>query len=864
MGLWQVLETDASEQNVANVKGLVTYATGKLILVRETFPDYTMHDRQHAENVVKLAEQLLGPSIGDLTPLEAAVLILVAYFHDIGMVYTPDELDALVEDEDFRNFLDENPTAYVRAHQGDEIPRNVVVQYCRARHADRVAEHLAQLDADVLAWDGIPISEALTTVCQSHMQPLETLRSERFPVAFMGSCDLRMCAILLRLADILDLDDTRSPAAVYDHLRLAEAADQTRMVSNTEWVKHMASRGFRFPPTERTPSFPLPFAASPRRPNVEHAIRKFLDVVEEELRGCRILLDFCDRRWQPLALPGSIDRTDIRGVGYRYGEYRFSLDRQAVLRLFMGDQLYSDPYVFIRELLQNAIDACRLNAYLHDAEASRMEVRVSAWEDGANNFWLRVDDNGAGMDRDIVEKYFLGVGRSYYRSDELEADILRKNKPQRKFVAISRFGIGVLSSFIVGDRIEVSTRRRLPDGKLAPALRLSLDSLDDFFVMQDQPMKPDPFPGRDGEEAGYRKASGTSVAVRIDPTKADVTLENLLETARKSLFFPPVRAFLNDVEQRGNGLHRLDTPLLQSVVRYPVQAKGRQPKPTQGVWATSDVSVIALPLDLTAYSPTPGIRGQLIAVAGEASGSSSFLPAIPAQLRRKLPSDLRRKLDACITGRHVTLSEDEKDETLIVEFRLACVRESLKDLHAWMEDEPDEARRGSDRKAIRNLADLLGGPTSPTSSFRTGNFRDYYHMPVKDIVGDLAGNIAGVDWLGHNGISVSTNMPVETHGIDSMLRLSSSGRVVIFGLVSLFDELRPDVSVSRDKLLGLPFNIRSALHLAIRRAASCYLDSPERGFAASVMRHEVLTRMGLGELTSAQVEADPLITRLNS
>jgi hypothetical protein len=117
MGLWQVLETDASEQNVANVKGLVTYATGKLILVRETFPDYTMHDRQHAENVVKLAEQLLGPSIGDLTPLEAAVLILVAYFHDIGMVYTPDELDALVEDEDFRNFLDENPTAYVRAHQ---------------------------------------------------------------------------------------------------------------------------------------------------------------------------------------------------------------------------------------------------------------------------------------------------------------------------------------------------------------------------------------------------------------------------------------------------------------------------------------------------------------------------------------------------------------------------------------------------------------------------------------------------------------------------------------------------------------------------------------------------------------------------
>ena len=134
-------------------------------------------------------------------------------------------------------------------------------------------------------------------------------------------------------------------------------------------------------------------------------------------------------------------------------------------------------------------------------------------------------------------------------------------------------------------------------------------------------------------------------------------------------------------------------------------------------------------------------------------------------------------------------------------------------------------------------------------------------MPAKDIVGDLAGNIAGADWLGHNGISVSTSTPADTYDIEPRLRLSDSGSMVIFGLVSLFDELRPDVSVSRDKLLGLPFNIRSALHLAIRRAASCYLDSPERGFAASVMRHEVLTRMGLGELTSAQVEADPLISQ---
>ena len=518
MKLWQILESGGGAQNIANVHKLVDYAAGKLILVRETFPDYTMHDRQHAENVIAMVEQLLGPDIGKVAPLEAAMLILAAYYHDIGMVYHPDELAALVEEEDFQDFLDENPSAYLRVHQGDGIRRDVIVEYCRARHADRVSEHLFQIEPDTLAWDGVGIAEALATLCQSHNQDLGALRSERFPTAFLAVCDLRMCAILLRLADILDFDETRSPTAVYDHLRLAGAAEGPGAISNTEWSKHMAARGFRFP-VERTPSYSIMAVASPRQPTIENEIRKFLDVIEEELRGCRILLDFCDPRWRSLALPGQIDRSGIISVGYRYGEYRFLLDRHAVLGLFMGDQLYGDSYAFIRELLQNAVDACRLNVYLHDVDPETMEVRVSAWEDEGGNYWLRVDDTGVGMDQGIVEKYFLGVGRSYYRSDELQADILRKNKPRQDFLAISRFGIGVLSSFIVGDRVEVSTRPRLPGGKLAAPLRLSLNGLDDFFVMQEQPMVPKPFQSRTEPEAGYRKNAGTSIAVRIDPTK---------------------------------------------------------------------------------------------------------------------------------------------------------------------------------------------------------------------------------------------------------------------------------------------------------------------------------------------------------
>jgi hypothetical protein len=860
VGLWEVLRAGGSAQNIAHVEKLSKYAAGKLTLVRDTFPDYTLHDERHAENVIKLVEQLLGPRMDKVTALEAAMLILAAYFHDIGMVYEPDELAALGDDEDFRAFLDENPAAYIRVHEAGDTPPDIVVQYCRARHAKRVSDHLFQFESDELFWDGAGIARQLARLCRSHNEPLDALRSDELSTNFLAECDLRMCAILLRLADILDLDDTRSPAAVYDHLRLAKASAGPRAVSDAEWTKHMASSGFRFPP-ERTPNYLLAFLASPRRPAVENAIRKFLDVVDEELRGCRILLDFCDPRWRSLPLPGSVDRSNITSIGYRYGEYRFSLDRQAVLRLFMGDQLYRDPYVFIRELLQNAVDACRLNVYLHDVPPDSMEVRVSAWEDEAGFYWLRVDDTGVGMDQGIVEKYFLGVGRSYYRSDELQADILRKNKPQHEFVAISRFGIGVLSSFIVGDRIEVSTRRRLPDGTLAAPLRLSLDSLDDFFVMQEQPNHPRPFPGRAGPERGYRKSVGTSVAVRIDPSKSDVALASLLEQAREAFHYPPVRVYLNDAEQPDCRLAQLDVPLLDAPVRCGVAGEplfgARADLP-----AALDVTVAAFALDLTANSPSQAVRGQLIALFAEASGSASLLPALPASVQDRLPEDLARVLENCITGCDVSIAQDNDTGELRLNLYLSCRDSAMRALRAWFRDQagsrsadahPDP---GFPDRSFQDLFSLF--LDDPSSSADDTTVSASYPIDLTNLIGEQAAGRLSRDWLGHNGIRVPVRLETPRLASQPELRLMPRGQGVIFGPLSLSDQLRPDVSVSRDGLRGLSFDIRSALQLAVRRAAAVYLDGPEKHAAAVLMRYDLLRDLPLRDVTADQVEADPL------
>ena len=869
MGLWEVLET-AGERNVANVKELVEYAAGKLILVRETFPDYTMHDERHAKNVIALMEELLGGGIGDLTPLEAGMLILAAYFHDIGMVYGPDEVAELITDQDFADFLSADPAAYVRVHQAGGVPpTEVIVQYCRSRHAERVAEHLFRLGSGLLSWDDIPITQGLADLCESHNQGVGELRTDRFPTAFLGSCDLRMCAILLRLADILDLGTNRSPAAVYDHLRLSATTGVPRSVSNTEWTKHLAFRGFKFP-VQRTPSYALFAFASPRKPAVENAIRKFLDVVEEELRSCRILLDFCDRRWRSLPLPGSVDRSGIVSDGYRYGEYRFVLDRHEVLRLFMGEQLYANRYAFIRELLQNSVDACRLNTYLHDADPASMEVRVSAWEDESGHFWFRVDDTGTGMDQEIVEKYFLGVGKSYYRSDDLQADILRKNKPQQQFVAISRFGIGVLSSFLVGDRIEVSTRRVLANGKMAAPLRLSLDSIDDFFVMRERPMATSPMPGRKPEASGYRKDAGTSIAVRIDPAKADVSIQTLLENAEKAFFFPPVRVYINDAEQAQCAASQLEKPIAAGPIRYPILSRPTEIAPLD-LSPLIQLSVIAVPLDLTTHSPSAALRGQLMAITAEAEVSPSLLPAFPAQFCTEMPDDLKRILHNCVSYDSLSLSKEsyywdsDENDDFEIKVHVDIDKRALEDFQSWLRSvRPDvESRDFNDSYHARIFAStqrMLDGRTGvmPTDDNHIGA-RSTYRVKYDEFIerGKLVPR-SSWNWLGHNGISVSTRMESTRLSSTEYAELIPRGRAIVIGTVSLLDQLRPDVSISRDTLRTLSCHIHSALQLAARRAANAHRETSEGKFAEDFMKENLITSLEFDDQTIGDFQDDPL------
>jgi hypothetical protein len=819
--LGDVLEREPSLQNRANVQKLTEHAAALLKVVRDVFPTYTMHDEQHALNVVALMGRLAGPRIEQMVPLEAALLILAAYFHDIGMVYSAEELAAIPEEEEFEEFLNRDAAAFLAVHEHGQPPADVLERYCRSRHAVRVKVHLDRLDRldrAVLTWDGMSISTVLQRLCRSHNEPTTDLLLPDFG-EFLGAADVRFCAMALRLADIMDFDRTRTPRAIHEYLNLPGTAESER-----HWQQHLASAGFKFPqtaPPEWPQNYALVYAANPGNPGVEHDIRTSVAEVQAELQRCRAVRDQCPR-WRDLPLPGEINTSQIESLGYRYGEFRFELDRSAVLEMFTGEQLYEDPYAFLRELLQNAIDTVETRRRVHGQIMNNPDgVEVTCWEDEEGFLWVRVDDSGMGMDEQHIRNYFLRVGRSYYNSAEFKAELLRSEVAD--FTPISRFGIGVLSCFMVGDRVEVSTRLLLRGGRYAEmgeALRLSLHRDRDYFVLRSSGQGDDDMPADSRSERGFRRRAGTSVAVRIDPHRTGIELDELVTKADEYLFAPPVPVTVNG---RPSGLEQassLDEPWLEGPVVTTVETAARKSKSAVFPYVAG-FRVAALPLNLNLTTHLTGVRGQFMALAA--------IP--PADSALAVGSDLlagATDSDSYVGGllsEAVMRTDYHIDETAVTvhrQLRWARIDDALARLPQVTDEQREDGLTESETldrllrspRALARALSRLRFSRGPLNEFAMA----YAEFGIESLQEDLDDLVEDIRWA-QGGIGLPS---------PAISRLPNTA--LIRGFAALSGRLRPDLTISRSGIVAVPFPVHSALQLAVRLAAQ-RVDAPAEAIA---------------------------------
>jgi molecular chaperone HtpG len=458
------------------------------LIIAGPFREFTLHNHDHCKKILHLAEYLIPSSTLDsLTVLDCQVLIFAAYLHDMGMVLTASERDQMIASPAFyqaarewQEVWNELTRARARLNRADEQSRwrietrlfqlqeAVLTKLLRVRHAtaERYRDVIALLKKvakrpDLFEFRGVSFEEYLIDICVSHNQDVGVLAEvkglydDRFPRdALVGGerLNTQFCAAVLRLADIMDFDRERTPKVLFESLGLASRSIPGWDISLSEWQKHLAVHSIEF--TEHD----IVIAADSRHPVIQHAIIVFAAEIEREVRDTLAVLR---RNPQVVLQRYSIEvpvrvRPQIRALGYVYKEMALGLNQTAVMSLLMGERLYSDPAVALRELIQNSLDACTVRSKI---DGPNFEVRISidSFIDESERRWIRVSDNGIGMDEHVLSEYFLKLGNSYYQSPEFERVYSQVNDG-RTFNPISRFGIGIASVFMIGDVLEVRTR----------------------------------------------------------------------------------------------------------------------------------------------------------------------------------------------------------------------------------------------------------------------------------------------------------------------------------------------------------------------------------------------------------------------
>lgn len=547
-------EQQISSDYITGIKEICNFGVERAKTIRDNFPMFTLHDETHICNVMQKVVELLGNAANDLSRDETAMLILAACCHDIGMSYSDKDKEELFADIDRLNkYLDNNKSEYVKAYaKGDDKPHmtdDMIQNYLRSIHHERIMELTCNLKWPSIL-EGKIDRQDLIAVCQSHGSDISVLDvMEQTP-----TIDLRFCAILLRLSDILDFDSIRAPKAVYEYCGFEEKNSISAIKSKEEWDKHMSSHGFDFKNvSDRSYPYSLNYSATSKSMQVEQAVNSYLDWVDQELRGCNNQINRYSGKWQKFILPEKIKR-NIKSEGYVSGQYRLTLDQDQIMELLVGKELYSDPSVFVRELIQNAIDAVRTREQLDRNLPSdwKAQINIRCWMDEEGYHWFRIEDNGIGMTEEVIMNFFLKIGRSYYNSDTFKEAKLRC-KADRNYMPISRFGIGILSCFMCDEqtnRVEVSTKRFNEPGIYYPALRLSMNGMNGYYYMANRDMKhtPGPMKGISAKEKEeYLNKAGTVIAVRTNLYQTG-KYQSFKEIIDKYVVYPPVAIHYDGVE----------------------------------------------------------------------------------------------------------------------------------------------------------------------------------------------------------------------------------------------------------------------------------------------------------------------------
>lgn len=457
------------------------------------FPHYSRHDASHSKQIVVNIERMLGEKIKHLTATDTWLLLEAAYNHDIGMVVTQRQIGDM-NDPEFEEFIKDiskdkqdplcsfaenwrdgqaNLPKGAAAHEFFQKYNQLLAEWFRRKHPENSAKVVRNPSIEI----GLnsPRNEllpnrlfrVLADICEAHGTDFQGVLELPFSESGMATedCHPRYVACLLRMGDLLDLDDNR-----FCPVMLQLCGSNLPKTSQAHLDKHHSIRHFRLDSEfiEITSSCPNPAAYEVAFDWFQWLEQEYRDqtqnwkeiVPSRKLGQLPILTKTIVNMEKPYLILEQGKKPD------------FKVDSAAMLELVRGTGLYPSKFDSIREILQNAVDASLIAAWTNHADEIKglnptspklqeilkaYEIIVDLEEDPSDsNFWvLRVIDKGTGISFDTL-KYMLSVGGSAHNKHK--RNII--DEMPKWYRPSGSFGLGLQSTYLISDDFVMTTRSR--------------------------------------------------------------------------------------------------------------------------------------------------------------------------------------------------------------------------------------------------------------------------------------------------------------------------------------------------------------------------------------------------------------------
>ncbi len=497
---------------------IIELATEHQKRVIQIMPEFDLHDASHLKKVEKNIALLLGDSrLSELSSIELFLLLAACYLHDCGMAPADYELSLMkmtegynsptsskssicndgkkpftireakdfieknkhslynfeniknwefapndekilkdtlsemfVEYQAFRNgYIDQIKDAVKNGNFGT-LNHSIRVDYIRTCHHKESAiyiKNLQKIATPILGevWIQRLLSD-LSDVCKSHGESIDFVRQLKKDVKYVGTdgANLQFISMMLRLGDIIHYSSDRAPSI------LRNAISFQSEYSKNQWLTKV---GLDYTIKDGV----ITFMANCQAPKDYYHLQEYLDWIDEEINNFDLLKRGWQQRYQINI--GEVDRNNVEYDKSKFipvKDKKFILSQNKIIELLMGVKLYKDPFSSIRELYQNALDACRCRVAIANMKGQSLKGDIEfGIERGNEGQFLYCKDNGIGMDEYVIENFLLKIGNSFYNSRDFYK---KQSEWGSSYTPVSQFGIGILSCFIIGYRIKIVTK----------------------------------------------------------------------------------------------------------------------------------------------------------------------------------------------------------------------------------------------------------------------------------------------------------------------------------------------------------------------------------------------------------------------